>query len=121
VRLLLDTHVLLWWLAGDGLSRSASKAISTSDDVFVSAATVWEMSIKESLGRLTVPGNWQDAIEADFDSLPISFEHAWEVGRLPPHHRDPFDRMLIAQARVEELAIVTADPVFAGYDVSLVR
>lgn len=116
--LLVDTNAFLWWLAGgDRLGRRARAAID-GGRVAVSAVTVWEIAIKRALGKLTVPEDPAVAIEAEgFDRLPITFEHAEATLALPLHHRDPFDRMLIAQAQVEGLTIVTADPVFARYAV----
>ena len=117
--LLLDTHVVLWWLEDDArLSLSARESIADVARVSVSAVTVWEIAIKKALGKLTPPTNWSDDIEAEgFDPLPIEFDHAVEAGALPRHHADPFDRMLVAQARIEALTIVTADPKIARYDV----
>lgn len=120
-RLLLDTHAFLWWLADSPrLGARARRAIAHAGEVWVSAATVWEISIKMSLGKLELP---RDAdIEAElvnqgFRALPIDVPHAMAAGALPNHHRDPFDRMLVAQAQVEGLTIVTADdsiPVYGG-------
>ncbi len=120
MKLLLDTHVLLWWLDNDArLSRSARRAIA--DDavpVAVSAVTAWEISIKAALGKLAPPERWPEEIVAEgFEPLSITFDHAREAGGLPRHHGDPFDRMLVAQARLEDLVIVTADPRIARYDV----
>jgi PIN domain nuclease of toxin-antitoxin system len=117
--LLLDTHVVLWWLEDDArLSRSARESIAAEARVSVSAVTVWEIAIKKALGKLMPPVNWPDEIiEFGFDPLPITFDHAVEAGALPRHHADPFDRMLVAQARIEGLTIVTADARVAQYDV----
>lgn len=91
-----------------------------AERILVSAASVWEASIKQAIGRLAISGDFVDAIaRAGFDELPVSFRHATAVAQLPLHHRDPFDRMLVAQARVEGLAIATADPVLANYDVEV--
>ena len=122
MRLLLDTHVLLWWLADDpSLSRSARDAIADSTtDVIVSAASVWEIAIKRALGKLEAPDDLLDAMKAsDFDSLPITADHALAAGALPPHHTDPFDRMIVAQAQSEALVLVSTDPRLAAYDVAL--
>ncbi len=87
----------------------------------MSAATVWEIEIKRATGRLDAPGNLIEAVDASgFDHLPITLEHAVAAGRLPLHHRDPFDRMLVAQARVEGLTLATADPEITRYDVPTV-
>jgi len=122
MRLLLDTHAVLWWLAGgDALSVAAREAIESAESVVhVSAASAWEMSIKRAKGRLDSPTDLGDAIDANgFQELPISVEHAQTAGALPPHHADPFDRVLIAQAQVEGLTIVTRDNAFAVYGVPL--
>ncbi len=101
MRLLLDTHILLWWLADDPLLRApAAAAIAEADTgVAVSAASVWEISIRQAAGRLEAPEDLQDALAAnDFGSLAVPGDHAITAGRLPVHHSDPCDRMLIAQA-----------------------
>ena len=121
MRLLLDTHVLLWWLVGRALAPGAADAIgSTRSKVFVSPVSVWEAEIKAQRGKLKVDADLVQRIGQDgFDELPIRFEHGQVAGRLPAHHRDPFDRMLIAQAQLEGLRLVTRDPVFARYEVPL--
>jgi PIN domain nuclease of toxin-antitoxin system len=122
VRVLLDTHILLWWLADDpDLPPLAADAIANPDvDVIVSAATAWEMAIKRAAGRLVAPDDLLGALDAnDFASLPITVDHALAAGRLPEHHSDPFDRMLIAQARTEGLTLITVDGRFPEYDVDL--
>ena len=119
-RLLVDTHVLLWWLTDDpGLSPTARDALAEPrNEVLVSTASMWEIAIKRGLGKLSAPDDLPDHIASEgFGWLPISAEHAWRVRDLPPHHRDPFDRLLVAQALVEELPIVSADPRFAPYGV----
>jgi PIN domain nuclease of toxin-antitoxin system len=122
VRLLLDTHVLLWWLADDRkLAKPARDIIANPDnDVLVSAASVWEVSIKEALGRLEIElDDLEDAIVRNgFRPLPIGWRHAITAGRLPAVHRDPFDRMLVAQASIEELRVVSHDRVFERYGLS---
>ena len=119
MRLLLDTHILLWWLADDRkLTRSARTIIANPDnDVLVSAASLWEISIKVALGRLEVElDDLEQNITANgFRSLPINYRHALTAGRLPAIHRDPFDRMLIAQASVEELRVISHDKIFESY------
>lgn len=120
-RLLLDTHVLLWWLADDGrLGERARQAIAaTSNEALVSAASGWEIAIKRGLGKLQAPDNLADHIEAQgFRPLPIAFRHAERVGTLPRLHDDPFDRMLIAQAQIEGLVLVTGDARISRYDIS---
>ncbi len=119
-RLLLDTHALLWALDDDdALDEAARNAIvDPRNDVFVSAISIWEISIKRSLGKLKAPGDLISAVEASgFQELAVTFVHADHAGNLPPHHRDPFDRMLVAQAQVEGLTIVTHDRVIAKYGV----
>jgi PIN domain nuclease of toxin-antitoxin system len=120
VNLLLDTHVLLWWLDDPAqLSGSAGAAIRDGANVvWVSAGTAWEIVIKKGLGKLEAPGNLDEVLrECGFSTLPISVAHALAVQSLPLHHRDPFDRILIAQARSEGLTIVTRDPKILKYDV----
>jgi PIN domain nuclease of toxin-antitoxin system len=117
--LLLDAHAILWWLANDPtLSEDARGVIrDPANDVLVSAASVWEIEIKRALGKLVAPAGVVAAIEsAGFRSIPITLVDAERAGRLPPHHRDPFDRMLVAQAGRLDAVIVTRDPVFAAYD-----
>lgn len=123
MRLLLDTHVLLWWLAAERLAPKATAAISSAaSDVWVSAASIWEMSIKAGLGKLTAPDDLTDQLSHHgFDILPIGLPHALAVRLLPPHHADPFDRMLVAQAQLEELTLVTRDADIRRYDVAILR
>jgi PIN domain nuclease of toxin-antitoxin system len=122
VRVLLDTHILLWWLADDGqLPGEARELIATAESAYVSTASVWEISIKQAVGKLTAPDDLAGQISRhDFALLPIHLDHAIRVGILPLLHRDPFDRMLVAQAQLEGLAIVTGDPRIARYDVPVV-
>jgi PIN domain nuclease of toxin-antitoxin system len=122
VRVLLDTHILLWWLADDPLLPGpAAETIASGDtEVVVSAATAWEIAIKKSAGCLDAPDDLQEALAAnDFDTLAVTADHAITAGRLPLHHSDPFDRMLIAQARTERLTLVSVDRRFSDYDVDL--
>jgi PIN domain nuclease of toxin-antitoxin system len=117
-RLLVDTHVLLWWLSGDpALSPTAGDLLADPEhEPLVSAASVWEIAIKRSLGKLTVPDDLLDLITAEgFTWLPIHPAHAWRVRELPPHHRDPFDRVLVAQALTESLPLVSSDARLATY------
>jgi PIN domain nuclease of toxin-antitoxin system len=111
MRLLLDTHVLLWWLADDpALSKQARQLIANEPEVFASAASAWEIAIKRALGKLEAPADLPAALAAGgIGRLPIEFEHAAIAGALPRHHDDPFDRMLVAQARVERLTLVSRD------------
>jgi PIN domain nuclease of toxin-antitoxin system len=122
LRLLLDTHALLWWLADDPRAKAQWREVirDPGNDVLVSAVSVAEISIKASLGKLDVPNDLAAVLETSgFDALPLTWNHAIELGRLPWHHRDPFDRMIIAQARVEDLVVATVDPQFEPYDIKL--
>lgn len=121
MNLLLDTRVLIWWDEGRRLAAEARRAIADADNIYVSAASAWEIAIKTGLGRLRpVRTVEQAAEESGFLELPVTFRHAERVGDLPPHHRDPFDRLLIAQAEVEKLILVTRDPVFAMYGMEVI-
>jgi PIN domain nuclease of toxin-antitoxin system len=124
MRLLLDTHVWLWLVAApERLSRDGRDRLESSETrLYLSAASGWEMSIKQQLGRLELGGPAELVIpelmlRSDVTPLPITHQHGLRAGALPPHHRDPFDRMLIAQAQLEGLPIMTADAVFAAYEV----
>jgi len=123
VSLLLDTHVVLWWLTdAPELSDDLKQQLDDEPAVYLSPATVWEITIKQSIGKLTDPENLPEiVVDAGFRPLPITAEHAVVAGRLPLLHRDPFDRMLIAQARCEGLTLVTRDPQIHRYDVALLR
>ena len=119
-RLLLDSHVLLWWLSDDpSLGEKAKEHIRDGcNEIYVSAATTWEISIKQALGKLVAPDDMDKIVEDErFLKLPISLYHGQIAGRLPSHHKDPFDRMLIAQAQAEGLILVTTDPLFQEYGV----
>jgi PIN domain nuclease of toxin-antitoxin system len=115
---LLDTHAFLWWCADDHrLAAAERRAIRDgANDVYLSAASVWEMAIKQALGRLEVPEPASEAsARLGISRLPVDFEHAEAAARLPPLHRDPFDRMIVAQARIEGLTLVTRDPLVRSY------
>ena len=119
-RLLLDTHVVLWALAEpEKLARPARTALEEAEnEVFVSVVSGWEIAIKRALGKLEAPDDLEAAITMQgFEPLLVTFHHATQAGRLPPHHRDPFDRMLIAQAQAEGLVLVTRDPDIPRYGV----
>jgi PIN domain nuclease of toxin-antitoxin system len=122
VRLLLDTHVLLWWLSDDRkLAKNGRDIIANPDnDILVSSASFWKISIKAALGRLDIKlDDLEEAIVRNgFRPLPIGFRHALTVGRLPNIPRDPFDRMLVAQASVEELRLMSHDHIFERYGLS---
>jgi PIN domain nuclease of toxin-antitoxin system len=116
VRLLLDTHALLWAAEGRLAGPGREAVEKDAEAVFVSAVTVWEIEIKRALGRLRAPAELLELLdESGFERLPISLEHAREAGRLAPLHADPFDRMLVAQARVEAMTLATADDALARY------
>ena len=123
MRLLLDTHTFIWACAEpDKLSRAAQQAIADPDnDVLVSAVTAWEIAIKRALGRLDFPIERFVEFSASmgFEPLPMTVHHAIAAGALPRHHEDPFDRMLIAQARTEGATLMTEDGKFPLYDVAL--
>lgn len=122
MRILLDTHVYLWWLRDDRkLTRKLAEAIADpAHTILVSAASVWEASIKIALGRLAVAGDLVAEIEANgFVELPVAARHAQLAGALPRHHEDPFDRLLVAQASIEGLRLATVDLAFRHYDVAL--
>ncbi|HWK47980.1 MAG TPA: type II toxin-antitoxin system VapC family toxin [Stellaceae bacterium] len=123
MRLLLDTHIFIWaCVEPRRLSGAEREAISSSDnDVFVSAASAWEIAIKRTLGRLEFPvERFEEFVAAmSFEPLPMMSTHAIAAGGLPRHHDDPFDRMLIAQTKVEGATIVTQDRKFSMYDVSI--
>jgi PIN domain nuclease of toxin-antitoxin system len=125
VRLLLDTHTFLWWLDGDRrLSRTARSRIADADNVvLLSAASAWEITTKARIGKL--PGALEVAEDVSgaaagqgFAALDITILHAQRAGRLPGNHRDPFDRMLIAQAQLEDVPIVSNETIFDGYGVT---
>jgi len=124
MRLLLDTHMFLWFLSEESrIPEETREAIESSENsVLVSAASVWEIAVKASIGRLKIARTDVMKLPAlidasGFDELPVRARHAAAVGALPMHHRDPFDRLLIAQTRTEGLALVTIDPAIRRYDV----
>jgi PIN domain nuclease of toxin-antitoxin system len=123
MRLLLDTHVVVWLLLDDRgrIPESVVEELEdTENDVLLSALTVWEIAIKRSLGKLEIEDRWPRAVtRLGFDPTPVTAEHAAAVAVLPPHHRDPFDRLLVAQATIEEATLVTADPKLSDYDVPI--
>jgi len=121
VSLLLDTHVVLWWLVDDpSLAKEIKSLIDQEPDVFVSAATLWEIGIKLALGKIVAPSDLPERVlNSGFRELPIGFAHAIAAGRLPMIHRDPFDRMLVAEARCEGLTLVARDPRCRQYGVPI--
>jgi len=123
-RLLLDTHTFLWWLAGDdALSSTARSAIEDEhNDIFVSAASAWEIATKHRIGKLpgvaAIVGNLDGAVtDQGFSALPISLRHGQAAGILPGPHQDPFDRMLIAQSMIEDMVLVSNEQLFDAYGV----
>ena len=120
MRLLLDTHVLLWWAEDDLGAEAEAAIVDEANELIVSAATIWEAKIKEACGKLEVPVDLVPAArERGVSELSITWPHAVEAANLPRHHHDPFDRMLIAQAQIEGLTLVTRDAVFEQYGVAL--
>ena len=120
MNLLLDTHTLLWWLDDHSIlsDRAGSVIADGKNLVFVSAVSIWEIRIKQSLGKLDVPENFRTVLNREqFEPLDITADHAHAVFDLPNYHRNPFDRMLIAQSKVEKLTIVTRDDRFRLYHV----
>jgi PIN domain nuclease of toxin-antitoxin system len=120
VRLLLDTHAALWWLGGDRRfgAAAADQVDDAGNEVMLSAAVVWEVAIKRALGKLQAPEGFAETlVNAGARPLPVGLDHAAAVEKLPAHHRDPFDRMLVAQAQLERAVVVSQDGVFAAYGV----
>jgi PIN domain nuclease of toxin-antitoxin system len=118
---LIDTHILLWWLADhSALSSKASTLISDENNIiFVSVASIWEMIIKKALGKLKAPDDVEKVIkENNFKELPITLQHVIALDHLPNYHKDPFDRILVAQAKCEALTLITADEKLTFYEVS---
>jgi PIN domain nuclease of toxin-antitoxin system len=123
LRLLLDTHAAVWWLMDDRRvgEQATAELEDDANEVLLSAAVVWEVAIKRSLGKLRAPEDFAGTLErAGARPLPVTIEHASAVERLPWHHRDPFDRLLVAQATIERAAVVTKDEWLRAYGVPLV-
>ena len=123
MNLLLDTHAVLWWLSDDPtLSEAARVAISDPENtVYLSAVVIWEMRIRQGIGKLDLPDDFEEVVDDQaFSKLPVTVDHANAIVRLPAIHRDPFDRMLVAQAVVEEMTIVTRDRNIAEYGIDVV-
>jgi PIN domain nuclease of toxin-antitoxin system len=122
MNLFLDTHVLLWWL-DDSPNLSDAEKIAIADPgnlIIVSATVIWEIRIKQTLGKLEIPADFYRVIkDQEFEFLSITADHAYAAGELPMHQRDPFDRMIIAQARLEGLSVISHDHIFRKYDVSI--
>lgn len=123
MKLLLDTHAALWFLSGDDRLGANARRHLTDDAnrVLLSAAVVWEIAIKRSLGKLVVPDEYLSLLlGAGVQPLAVSVDHASTVERLPPHHRDPFDRMLVSQATIEGGALISRDDALRPYDITLI-
>ncbi|MCY1688768.1 type II toxin-antitoxin system VapC family toxin [Yersinia enterocolitica] len=123
-RLLIDTHVFIWWLTNDPSLGSLTRSVISKGGniVYVSAVTPWEISIKRSIGKLEFDADVDEAMERNnFYALSISHAHAEQAGNLPRHHGDPFDRMLIAQSQMEGLILVSADTAFSPYGIRLMN
>ena len=122
MKLLLDTHVVLWWQRDDRrLNAAARRAIAGADIVWVSAVSAWEVTIKAALGRLRLDEPFGVLLAADdFTELPLTLAHADALSALPPHHADPFDRALVAQARVEGATLVSHDRALAPYGLPVI-
>ncbi len=122
MRVLLDTHILLWAVLDDPRLSAAQLDAVGVGELYLSAASVWEVGIKRALGKLDVPEEiFNIAVDAGCRPLPISWTHAETAASLPPHHADPFDRMLIAQARCEGLTLISSDDRMSAYGVDLIR
>ncbi|MFG1847647.1 type II toxin-antitoxin system VapC family toxin [Micromonospora carbonacea] len=121
--LLLDTHVALWAITGDAtLGVDFLDQLRHDPDIFLSPVTLWEITIKQSAGKLVGPPDLAERVrEMGFRELPVTHAHAIAAGRLPPHHRDPFDRLLVAQAITERLTLATRDASIALYDVDVLK
>lgn len=122
MNLLLDTHTVLWWFNKDNLASRAVDAIADPGNLaYVSVASIWEVSIKQSIGKLTLDEEFYVAVYEDFEPLHITVADARAAGSLPQHHRDPFDRMLVAQAMARDLTLVSRDRSLTSYGVKLMR
>ena len=124
MNLFLDTHILLWWLDDSPLlSEQAHSTISDVDNLIIlSAVVIWEIRIKQALGKLEIAPDFYNVIKQQgFELLSITSDHAYAVGNLPMHHRDPFDRMLIAQAMLEGFTIMTHDAIFKSYEIPIME
>ncbi len=127
MKLLLDTHTFLWWISdSDRLSRKARSLISSgANEIFFSAVSAWEIAVKAELGRITLPSDPEKFVpqhitQNAFQVLPVQLRHALRVFSLPSVHRDPFDRMLVAQAEAEKMPLLTGDSRFHGYSIKVI-
>ena len=126
MNILLDTHTFLWWITDDPLLPSGARdlIVDNKNTIYWSTASSWEIAIKYAMGRLPLPQHPENVIPLELgknrvESLPIIDAHAFRAEQLPPHHRDPFDRMLVAQAQIESLSLLTDDPQIKMYDVEV--
>ena len=118
MKLLLDTHILLWWLENNPslTARARGLIADPNNTIFLSAVTLWEIWLKHSIGKLTLPAHFEERLAKEgFEALPLSAAHTKLVASLPWHHRDPFDRMLVAQAKAANLKLLTVDETVAQY------
>ena len=127
MKALLDTHTFIWWMSDSpSLSQTARDFIQRDEhEIFLSAATVWELAIKASKGRIVLPDALENFVSNaltyyHFSVLPIQFDHAYRVMALPNHHNDPFDRVLIAQCQCEDMVLLSADPILPNYGVRVI-
>lgn len=123
MRLLLDTHTFLWAMEGGGRLRSAATEViaDSGNDLFLSVVSVWEIGIKTAIGKLRAPSDIEGGMRGlGAAPLVMDLSHALHAARLPLHHRDPFDRLIVAQAIVEQLSLVTRDHILAAYGVSII-
>ena len=123
MNVLLDTRLILWWLNDDEkLIAEHRNIITTVENIcFISAASIWEISIKQKLGKLQIPANYIEELKKEgFQELPVSWDHCSLVSVLPLIHRDPFDRLLIAQSKLENLTLISADEMIKQYDISVI-
>ncbi len=123
MKYLLDTNILIWWLETNTRLSPRIKHIinEKGNSIYVSSISAWEMNIKKAIGKLTTPDDLEEVIALNhFIPLSVTIAHAMQVKHLPLHHRDPFDRMIIAQAQLEQFAIITADPIFEKYSVAVI-
>jgi PIN domain nuclease of toxin-antitoxin system len=121
--LLLDTHIALWAITGDAsLGKEFLDRLRTDPDIFLSPVSLWEIAIKQSIGKLAGPADLSQRVrDLGFRELPVTSTHAIAAGRLPLHHRDPFDRMLVAQAATEGFTLVSRDESIALYDIDILK
>lgn len=127
MKILLDTHAFLWWDSSpEKLGKTVTELLSqTENAVYVSVVSAWEIQIKKQLGKLSLAVSLAELMESqqqinEVNILPVQLNHILALDELPTHHKDPFDRLLIAQARIEGMEIATADPVFSKYDIKVI-